>query len=45
VGLLHTLTSFETFDMLAGPARDPSAVIPLGQDLARAALAMEGIST
>jgi AcrR family transcriptional regulator len=38
VNVLHTLTSFETFDTLAGPARSPEAVTPLVQQLARAAL-------
>src|SRR5262245_18782519 len=36
--LLHTLTSFETFDTLAGPTRSPEEVTPLIQQLARAAL-------
>jgi AcrR family transcriptional regulator len=36
--VLHTLTGFETFDTLAGPARSPEAVTPLIQQLARAAL-------
>lgn len=38
VNVLHTLTSFETFDTLAGPSRSPEAVTPLVQQLARAAL-------
>ncbi len=38
VDMLHTLTSFETFDTLAGPTRSPEAVTPLLQRLARAAL-------
>jgi AcrR family transcriptional regulator len=36
--VLHTLTSFETFDTLAGPTRTPEEVTPLVQRLARAAL-------
>jgi AcrR family transcriptional regulator len=36
--LLFTLTSFETFDTLAGPTRTPKAVIPPVQRLARAVL-------
>lgn len=38
VDLLHTLTSFETFDTLAGAAHDPEAMIPVVQRLVRAAL-------
>jgi AcrR family transcriptional regulator len=41
VDLLHTLTSFETFDTLAGTARSPEEVIPLVQRLARAALDLD----
>jgi len=37
-GLLFILTSFESFDTLAGPDRTPESVIPLLQRLARAAL-------
>jgi AcrR family transcriptional regulator len=37
--LLHTLTSFETFDTLAGADRDPTDVAPVVLGLARAALA------
>ena len=33
VDLVHTLTSFETFDTLAGPDRDPRDVAPLIADL------------
>lgn len=33
VDLVHTLTSFETFDTLAGPDRDPREVAPLIADL------------
>ena len=39
VQVLHTLTSFETFDSLAGPTRDPTDVVPLVVELAEAALA------
>ena len=42
VSVLHTLSSFETFDTLAGPARSPDEVTPLVQRLARAALSMSG---
>jgi hypothetical protein len=38
--VLHTLTSFETFDTLAGPIRSPEEVTPLIQQLARGALSM-----
>ncbi|HEY7294832.1 MAG TPA: TetR/AcrR family transcriptional regulator [Dehalococcoidia bacterium] len=38
VDLLHTLTSFETFDTLAGTAREFGAVVPLVQRLACSAL-------
>jgi AcrR family transcriptional regulator len=38
VNVLYTLTSFETFDTLAGPTRSLEEVIPLVQQLARAAL-------
>jgi AcrR family transcriptional regulator len=41
VDLLHTLTSFETFDTLAGTTRTPEEVIPLVQRLARAALGLD----
>jgi AcrR family transcriptional regulator len=33
IGLAHTLTSFETFDALAGPDREPGEVIPAVTDL------------
>ena len=33
VDLVHTLTSFETFDTLAGPDRDPRELAPLITDL------------
>ncbi len=42
IDLLFTLTSFETFDTLAGAARTPEAVIPQVQRLARAALGIGG---
>jgi AcrR family transcriptional regulator len=35
--LLFTVTSFETFDALAGAGKTPEAVVPLVQQLARAA--------
>ena len=38
VDVLFTLTSFETFDMLAGPAHSPQEVVPVVQKLARAAI-------
>jgi AcrR family transcriptional regulator len=41
VGILHTLTSFETFDGLAGPRRRPQAVAPVVTRLARAALGLD----
>jgi AcrR family transcriptional regulator len=40
VNVLHTLTSFETFDTLAGPDRDPEAITPLVQRLAGAVLGL-----
>jgi AcrR family transcriptional regulator len=40
VDVLHTLTSFETFDALAGSTRSPEEVLPLVQRLARAALGL-----
>jgi AcrR family transcriptional regulator len=40
IDLLFTMTSFETFDTLAGPDKTPAAVIPLIQRLARAALGL-----
>jgi AcrR family transcriptional regulator len=39
VALVHTLTSFETFDTLAGPDRDPRELAPLVADLILRALA------
>lgn len=41
VAILQTLSSFETFDCLAGAKRSPLAVVPLMQRLARAALGLE----
>ena len=41
VDLLFMLTSFESFDTLAGPARSPEEVAPLMQRLARAALGLD----
>jgi len=40
VRLLHTLSSFETFDSLAGPSDDPAEVAQLIATLAEAALAL-----
>ena len=40
IDVLFTLTSFETFDSLAGPGKTPEAVVPLVQHLARAALGL-----
>lgn len=44
VAILYTLTSFDTFDYLAGPKRSPAAVVPVVQRLVRAALGLEGES-
>jgi AcrR family transcriptional regulator len=41
VGLLHTLTSFETFDHLAGASRSPEEVVPLVCQLAQATLKLD----
>jgi hypothetical protein len=41
IDLLFTLTSFETFDMLAGPKRTPAQVAPM---VLRAARAILGVS-
>ena len=38
VSVLHTLTSFETFDSLAGPDRTPTEVVPVVVALVDAAL-------
>ncbi len=43
VDLLYTLTSFETFDTLAGTRRTPQEVTPQVERLARAALDLEGL--
>lgn len=40
IDVLFTLTSFETFDTLAGPGKSPEAVVPLVQHLARAAVGL-----
>jgi AcrR family transcriptional regulator len=40
VAILHTLSSFETFDCLAGGKRSPLAVVAVVQRLARAALGL-----
>jgi len=41
VDVLYTLTSFETFDMLAGPTRTIEEVTPVVRRIARAALRMD----
>jgi AcrR family transcriptional regulator len=41
VAILQTLTSFETFDCLAGAKSSPLEVVPLVQRMARAALGLE----
>jgi AcrR family transcriptional regulator len=41
INTLFTLLSFEVFDMLAGPEREPEAVVPELRRLARAALTLE----
>jgi AcrR family transcriptional regulator len=41
VDVLYTLTSFETFDTLAGEARTPADVTPIVARLARAALGVD----
>jgi hypothetical protein len=43
VDILFTLTSFETFDTLAGPDRSPEEVTPLVDQLARAALLLDRV--
>ena len=40
IDMLFTLTSFDTFDTLAGAAKTPEAVVPLVQHLARAAVTL-----
>jgi AcrR family transcriptional regulator len=42
VAVLHVLTSFETFDSLAGPGRSAEEVVPLVRRLARGALGLKG---
>jgi hypothetical protein len=39
--LLYTLTSFESFDSLAGPMRTPEEVVPLVSRLARLILGVD----
>jgi len=41
--LVFTLTRFESFDTLAGPARTPEAVTPLIRELARGALGLQSL--
>jgi AcrR family transcriptional regulator len=43
VDVLYTLTSFETFDMLAGPTRTIEEVTPLIRRLAHAALSLDKV--
>jgi AcrR family transcriptional regulator len=43
VALLFTITSFETFDTLAGPNRTPEEVAPLILQLARTALDVDAL--
>ena len=38
VDVLHTLTSFETFDSLSGETRSPDEVVKIVTDLARKVL-------
>ncbi len=40
INVLYTLTSFETFDTLAGPTRSLEEVVPVVQRLGRAALSL-----
>lgn len=42
IDVLFTLTSFETFDALAGPAKTPADVAPVVLRLARGVLGLEG---
>ncbi len=42
VNILYTLLSFEYFDTLAGPTRSPEEVAPVVQQLAHAALGLNG---
>jgi hypothetical protein len=39
--MLHALTSFETFDTLAGPDRDLADALPIVIRLAKAALSIQ----
>jgi AcrR family transcriptional regulator len=41
IAILHTLTSFETFDNLAGPRRKPDDVVSLVCQLAQAAVTLD----
>ncbi|HLZ22835.1 MAG TPA: helix-turn-helix domain-containing protein [Ktedonobacterales bacterium] len=43
VAVLYTLTAFETFDTLIGPAHEPVDVAPLVNRIARAALGLDGL--
>jgi AcrR family transcriptional regulator len=43
VDILHTLTSFETFDQLAGATRSPEDVVPMVSRLARAVLELDAV--
>lgn len=45
INILHTLTSFETFDSLAGATRGPQDAVPLVQRLAQTALNQEATSS
>jgi AcrR family transcriptional regulator len=45
IDVLHTLTSFETFDNLAGNKRSPEDVVPLVRRLIRAVLQREDAET
>jgi hypothetical protein len=44
VQILHALTSFETFDTIAGPDRDLADALPLITNLAEAALFSRDVS-
>jgi len=41
IDLLFALTSFQTFDVLAGPKRSPADVVPIALRVARAVLGLE----
>ena len=45
IDLLFTLTSFQTFDLLAGPKRTPAEVAPMVLRAARAVLGLPPAST